>query len=152
MNQNEKQGQASFCSVVCQLNECLIDPNVRVIFHPSSPWCAETRYRSSGLLILDCAREITTLMVPPRSRVSPPGEWPESLSHCVRPTRKVRDQALREHRKPIRLTSPFLWNFSLPLWSFSPSFISSFVSRYSLFERHFILNSLLFLNIQSSRS
>jgi hypothetical protein len=30
------------------------------------------------------------------------GGWPESFSHCARPTRGVRDRALREHRRPIR--------------------------------------------------
>ena len=47
-------------------------------------------------------------MVPPRSRICSPEGWPESVSHCARPTRGVRDRALREHRRPIRPPSPIL--------------------------------------------
>ncbi len=59
-------------------------------------------------------------MFPPSSLASPPGGWPESVSNCARPTRGVRDRALREQRRLIRPPSLFLWNFSLPSWNFSP--------------------------------
>lgn len=58
---------------------------------------------------------------------------PHRGSHSVHPPRRFLDRDFRKHRRPIRLRSTRLWNFSLPFWNFSPTYRSSLAPRHSSF-------------------